>query len=167
MTLSDPLTVFIQLAVAVLLGMLIGTERVAAGKRAGTRTFALVSLGAALFVITGREVAESYLGVLNFDPLRVTAAIIQGIGFLGAGLIFIRDNSLNGLTTAAGLWVAAGVGIAAGFGLFALATFATCMTLFVFTVVWRIEDFLKRMFDTHEIARSGPHSHFRDGEQSQ
>lgn len=161
---SDPLTIFIQLTVAMLLGMLIGTERVAAGKRAGTRTFALVSLGAALFVITGREITESYVGLVNFDPMRIAAAIVHGVGFLGAGLIFIRDNSLNGLTTAAGLWVAAGVGIASGFGLFSLATFATCLTLFVFTVVWRIEEFLKRVFDTHELARSGPHSHSRDGD---
>ena len=160
--LTPSLLVFGQLMLATVLGMLIGTERVAAGKRAGTRTFALVAMGACLFVITGKEVSDAYLGILNFDPMRIAAAVVQGVGFLGAGLIFVRDNTLNGLTTAAGLWVAAGVGIAAGFGLYAIACFATFLTLFVFTVVWRVEDFLKHFFDSHEVATHGPHSHHRD-----
>lgn len=160
--LASPLAVFVQLILATVLGMLIGTERVAAGKRAGTRTFALVAMGACLFVITGREVSDAYVGILNFDPMRIAAAIVQGIGFLGAGLIFVRDNTLNGLTTAAGLWVAAAVGIATGFELYAIACFATFLTLFVFTVVWRIEEFLKHFFDSHELAARGPHSRQRE-----
>ncbi len=147
----DPaLITFIQLLLAAALGMLIGTERVAAGKRAGTRTFALTALGSCLFIITSVEVTQLYLGIVNFDPMRMAAGVVQGIGFIGAGLIILRDNALHGLTTAAGLWVSAGVGIAVGFKLYALAIFATFLTLLIFTLVWRFEEWLKRFFDKYE-----------------
>lgn len=132
-----------QLLLAVFLGILIGTERVAAGKKAGIRTFALVAMGSCLLIISGTQVDLRYLGVVNFDPMRVTAAIIQGIGFLGAGLIILRGGALQGLTTAAGLWVAAGVGIAIGFKMYALALFTAFLTLVIFTVVWRFEDWIR------------------------
>lgn len=147
----DPiLALFGQLLLASFLGILIGTERVAAGKKAGTRTFALVALGSCLFVLMSIEVNEMYRGVVNFDPMRMAAAVVQGIGFIGAGLIILRDNALHGLTTAAGLWVSAGVGMATGFGLYSIALFTTFLTLLIFTVVWRFEDWVKRFFDHYE-----------------
>ena len=137
---------FFQLALAAFLGLLLGAERSVAGKTAGMRTFALVSLGSCLFIITSIVITTEYLGKVNFDPMRVSAAIITGIGFIGAGLIVFRQNLLRGLTTAAGLWVSAGVGAAVGFGLYTLAVFTALLTLLIFTAVWFIEDRLKRHF---------------------
>lgn len=139
-------TIFIQLGVASLLGLIIGAERSIAGKSAGVRTFALVSLGSCLFTIISVVVTTQYLGKVNFDPMRVMAAIISGIGFIGAGLILFRQNSLRGLTTAAGLWVSAGVGAAVGFGLYAIAAYTTLLTLLIFTAVWFLEAKLKLHF---------------------
>ena len=144
----DPstLTVFAQLSVAAFLGLLIGAERSIAGKSAGMRTFALVALGSCLFVVTSVLVTTQYLGRVNFDPMRVSAAIITGVGFIGAGLIMFRKDLLRGLTTAAGLWVAAGVGAAVGFGLYAIAIYVTLITLLIFTAVWFMEAKLKTFF---------------------
>ncbi|MAF59493.1 MAG: MgtC/SapB family protein [Candidatus Pacebacteria bacterium] len=141
---SSTLIVFGQLLLAMLLGMLLGTERsVLAGKRAGTRTFALVSMGSCLFTIVSVIVTTSYIGIANFDPMRLSAGIITGVGFLGAGVIIFRDDMLKGLTTAAGLWVSAAIGVAVGFGLYIIAIFTTLLTLLVFTAIWFIEDHLK------------------------
>lgn len=146
--LSDASTVvLLQLLLALFLGMLIGTERAYAGKTAGMRTHALVSMGSCLFVSIASVVSASYAdaGFSNFDPLRLAAAVVMGIGFLGAGEIFFKDSKLSGLTTAAGLWVAAAIGMAAGYGLYSIAVFATILTLFTFTVLWLFEEkFVRR-----------------------
>jgi len=134
---------YIPLVIALLLGMLLGLERTFAGKTAGMRTYGLVSTGAALFVVISQMVLNDSIGIASFDPMRVPAAIITGVGFIGAGLILFRHNQLKGLTTAAGLWVASGVGIASGMGYFALATFTTFLTLFVFTGFWFLENKIK------------------------
>ncbi len=134
---------FLQLVVAMLLGMLLGAERVIAGKTAGMRTYALVSLGAALFVIIGNTVTKSLIGITAIDPLRVVSGIITGVGFIGAGLIIFKGSSIRGLTTAAGLWVAAAVGVAVGYKLYLIALFSTLLTLFVFTILWFAESRLK------------------------
>lgn len=132
----------VRLLAATLLGMALGVERALAGKTAGVRTYALVSMGAALFVLVSVIVGDAHRvsGTVPFDPLRVASQIVVGIGFLGAGLIVFREPQVRGLTTAAGLWVAAGIGMAAGFGLFMLALFATFATLFVFTALWFFEE---------------------------
>lgn len=130
---------FVKLLVALVLGGALGLERSVAGKTAGMRTFALVSLGAALFVITATSVTQVMGPLGAIDPLRVAASIVSGIGFLGAGLIIFADEKVRGLTTAAGLWVAAGIGAATGFGLYALAVFTTILTLLTFTVLWYVE----------------------------
>ncbi|MDP3958039.1 MAG: MgtC/SapB family protein [bacterium] len=129
----------VPLLVAVALGALIGFERVLARKTAGPRTHALVSMGAALFVLVGEAVSNAYLGLAPLDPVRIASQIIVGVGFLGAGIIIFRDSQLTGLTTASGLWVAAGIGTAAGFKLYPLAIFATLLTLFIFVVLWYLE----------------------------
>jgi putative Mg2+ transporter-C (MgtC) family protein len=135
-----------KLVLAVILGALLGLERSLARKTAGMRTYTLVSMGAALFVIIAEMVAAHYstLGIRVFDPLRVASQVIVGIGFLGAGLIIFQDNKLRGLTTAAGLWVAAGIGMAVGYGLYILAAMVTILTLFVFTVLWYVEQYLEK-----------------------
>lgn len=127
--------IVLRLAVAVLLGVLVGIERVLVHKEAGMKTHALVSLGAAIFVIISEMIAIKYSYFGNFDPTRIASQIIVGIGFLGAGSIILQGNRLLGLTTAGGLWVTAGIGMAAGFGFYGLAILATILVLFVFVIV--------------------------------
>jgi putative Mg2+ transporter-C (MgtC) family protein len=138
------LVVFFQLALALVLGAIVGVERSIAGKEAGMRTFALVTIGSCLFVVVGELVAHSSPKELNFDPLRIASSVVTGIGFLGAGLI-IFQHELKGLTTAAALWVAAAIGIAIGFKLYMLAVFTTFLTLFVFVVLWFLEHYIEKM----------------------
>jgi putative Mg2+ transporter-C (MgtC) family protein len=138
------LGVLLKLAVALVLGMTLGFERAAAGKTAGARTYALVSMGSALLVSVSELVVAQYVarGIASFDPLRVASQIVVGIGFIGAGLIIFREKEakLSGLTTSAGIWVAAAIGIAVGYGLYEIAIFATILTLFIFLVLWFVED---------------------------
>ncbi|MFA5022885.1 MAG: MgtC/SapB family protein [Candidatus Paceibacterota bacterium] len=138
--------IFIGLLLAVFFGAILGVERNLSGKMAGMRTYALVSLGSALFVDISRLViAGSGVAGGNYDPLRLAAQIVTGIGFIGAGLVVLRGGHLTGITTAAGLWVSAGVGMACGFGLYTLALFATGLSLVIFTVLWVIErDYVQR-----------------------
>lgn len=131
--------IVLSLVLSVILGVCLGFERNLAGKVAGMRTFALVSLGAALFAVISKVVAEQAVGVVSFDPLRMASQVIVGIGFIGAGLIMSKAGKVTGLTTAAGLWVAAGVGLASGFGLYWLALLATGLTIFIFAFLWIIE----------------------------
>ncbi len=148
------LILFGQLVLAAFLGMVLGTERsVIADKRAGTRTYALVSLGACLFSVVSLSVTTGYLGLVSFDPMRVAAGIITGIGFLGAGIIIFQDNKLQGLTTAAGLWVAAGIGVAVAYSMYAIAIFTTIVTLCIFTVLWFVENRLDDVIDTRNKLR--------------
>jgi len=126
------------LVTALLLGSILGLERTLAHKVAGVRTYGLVSMGSALFIIIARFVIPT-VGAYSFDPMRVAAGVIMGIGFICGGVIIFKDSTLQGLTTAAGLWVAAGIGMAVGYGLIWLAVFATIATLVVFTLFWFIE----------------------------
>ncbi len=127
--------IIIRLGVAVGLGLLIGAERLMVKEAAGMKTHALVSLGAAVFVIVSEFMVQKYANLPGLSPTMIPAQIIVGIGFLGAGSIILRDSRLVGLTTAGGLWVMAGIGMAAGFGLYSLAIVATILVLLVLTVV--------------------------------
>lgn len=138
------LSIVSRLFVALLLGMIIGTERVWAHKTAGMRTYALVSMGSALFVVISNEMIRYYAGFSGMNPLMIVSQIVVGIGFLGAGIIFNKDSKLVGLTTATGLWVAAGIGMASGLGLYSIAVVATTLTLFIFIVLWFIEERIKK-----------------------
>ena len=144
MILPATIDIVMKIGFAIGLGSVIGLERTFAGKGAGMRTYAMVSLGAAIFIIISETVLSQFPDQALANPLLVASAIITGIGFIGAGLMMSKDHKITGLTTAAGLWIAAGVGMASGFGLFNLATVATVAGLLVFTVLWFIENFLKR-----------------------
>ncbi|OHA91384.1 MAG: hypothetical protein A2758_02910 [Candidatus Zambryskibacteria bacterium RIFCSPHIGHO2_01_FULL_49_18] len=126
------------LVVSLLLGSILGLERTLAHKVAGVRTYGLVSMGSSLFILIARYVVPTS-SIYSFDPLRIAAAIVMGIGFLCGGVIVFKDSTLQGLTTAAGLWVVAGIGMAVGYGFILLAVFATAATLVVFTLFWFIE----------------------------
>ena len=125
-----------ELALALLLSAAVGLEREWRQKDAGLRTHTLVGVGAALFMLVSKygfsDVAISKLVML--DPSRVAAQIVSGIGFIGAGLIFIRRDSVRGLTTAASIWVVAAIGSAAGAGLPILAALSTAIYFLVVAV---------------------------------
>jgi len=141
--------ILLRLLIALVLSGLMGVERTMAGKMAGLRTYALVGLGSTLFIIISISVASATYNIegFNFDPLRVAAQVVLGVGFLGGGLIIFHESGLHGLTTAAGLWVAAGVGVACGFGLYLPAILATFFSVFIFNILWLLEEkFLKKDF---------------------
>ena len=123
----------LRLALAALLGGLIGFERELREREAGLRTHLLVSLGSALFTIVGAYGFHAFLdsgaNVVRVDPTRIAAQIVTGIGFLGAGAIIRQGLSVRGLTTAATLWVVAAVGLAAGAGYYSAAVTTTALVL--------------------------------------
>jgi putative Mg2+ transporter-C (MgtC) family protein len=118
---------FVELGLAFLLSAAIGLEREIRRKSAGLRTYTVVGTGAALFLLVSKygftDVLVKDLVVL--DPSRVAAQIVTGIGFIGAGLIFVKQDRVQGLTTAATVWLVTGVGMACGAGLPWLAVAAT------------------------------------------
>ena len=119
------LPMLLRLAIATVLGALVGYERERSGKPAGVRTHGMVSLGAALFTVVS---VQGFGGA--GDPARVAAQIVTGIGFLGAGAILHSGAGVQGLTTAASLWVTAAIGTAVGVGM-AFMSVATAMLVFI------------------------------------
>lgn len=115
-------SVLIRIAGAVVFGLLFGLERRWRGGSAGARTLVLVCLGATLFVVAGEEVVAGSPGTNRLSVLGpIIAAVIGGVGFLGAGAIMRHAGHVEGITTAAAIWVTAGVGVACGLGEFVLA----------------------------------------------
>ncbi|MFY7952882.1 MAG: MgtC/SapB family protein [Armatimonadaceae bacterium] len=123
--------VTVRLLVAAILGGLLGYERERKGKAAGMRTYTLVALGAALFVMIPQQ-----MKVADADLTRVLQGLVAGVGFLGAGAIVrVGDQSeVKGLTTAAGVWLTAAIGMAAGMGREATAILCTVLALIVLSV---------------------------------
>ncbi|OGI72175.1 hypothetical protein A3J61_00420 [Candidatus Nomurabacteria bacterium RIFCSPHIGHO2_02_FULL_38_15] len=153
---SETLLIGARLGVAMILGMIIGAERILAHKTAGMRTYALVSMGSALFIIISLIITSRYENVTVFDPMRLAAQIVSAAGFICAGLVIVRKDGIVGLTSSAGLWVSVGIGMASGFGLYNVAIIATILTLFIFVVLWFVEKSLQKtklyeMIQTNEI----------------
>ncbi len=121
---GDEFAIIGRLALAGVLGAVIGLERELRGYPAGIRTLALVTLGAALFT----EGSQLFPG----GDDRMAAQIVTGIGFLGAGVIFREGYTVRGITTAATIWSAAAVGVAIGLELYFVAVFGT---LFIFALL--------------------------------
>jgi uncharacterized membrane protein YhiD involved in acid resistance len=124
------------------LGAIIGFERELHRQPAGFRTHSLVSLGAALFAI----ISGYGYGGAAIDPTRITAQIVSGIGFIGAGTILQYRGHIRGLTTAASLWSVAAIGTAKGTGLYVLAVLGTALILVVLSVLDRVEAYARRHF---------------------
>ncbi|WP_248960710.1 MgtC/SapB family protein [Sphaerisporangium perillae] len=115
-----------ELALAFVLSAAIGLEREIRQKSAGLRTHTLVGFASALIMLVSKYGFADVLGQnVTLDPSRVAAQIVSGIGFIGAGLIFIRQDAVRGLTTAATIWLTAAIGMAAGAGLWLLAVIVT------------------------------------------
>ena len=127
------LEVVVRVALAAALGGAIGLERELREREAGLRTHMLVSVGAALFTLVSAYAWTDWRFStpegLVFDPTRITAQVVTGIGFLGAGAIIRQGLSVRGLTTAATLWVVAAIGMASGAGYYAAAVFTTALVL--------------------------------------
>ena len=118
----DILQICLRLLCAMLVGMVIGTEREYTHRPAGMRTHILVALGACTVMITGQLIFIQYSALGgNPDPSRLSAQVITGVGFLGAGTILREGTHVKGLTTAASLWAVACLGIAAGGGYYSVA----------------------------------------------
>jgi putative Mg2+ transporter-C (MgtC) family protein len=116
-----------ELGLALVLSTLIGVERAILQKSAGLRTHTLVGVGSALFMEISQHGFNNTLGMahVSFDPSRVAAQVVSGIGFIGGGIIFVRRDAVRGLTTAATIWLTCAVGMACGGGLPLLAAGAT------------------------------------------
>lgn len=143
---NTQIQIFLQLLLAAVLGGLMGLEREYKRREAGLRTYALVSLGSALFTIIGFEVFSSFISKtgISFDPSRIIAAVVMGIGFIGTGLIIYRQLHIEGLTTAAGLWLAAAIGGAVGSQLYWSAIFTTFLGVGILAGLRLIEEKLFR-----------------------
>jgi putative Mg2+ transporter-C (MgtC) family protein len=131
--------VVFKLALAGILGGLIGLERESLSRPAGLRTYTLVCVGSTLAMIVSIDIYLQYYHTVNADPGRIAAQVVSGIGFLGAGTIMREGSTVQGLTTAAGLWVVACIGLAVGAGLYLPAIATTLMILFVLIYFIRFE----------------------------
>ena len=140
----------LRLAVAAALGAAIGLERQLREREAGLRTHLLVSVGAALFTLVSAYGFQDFVesGTVQFDPTRIAAQIVTGIGFIGAGAIIRHGLAVRGLTTAATLWVVAAIGLAAGAGYYSAAGMATAVVIFT---LWPL-----RILADHLVARTRP-----------
>ncbi len=128
------ISVSVRLLLALLMGGFIGMERGRHGRAAGMRTHVLVCVGACMTALVGLFMSDTS------DATRIAAQVISGIGFLGAGTIMIRNQSIvTGLTTAAGVWCTATIGIALGYGFYLAALIATIITIFTAALLARLE----------------------------
>lgn len=124
-------TMVIRLLMATALGALIGVEREYHAKEAGVRTHLLVAVGSCLFMILSAYGFDAFLDQdhVSFDPSRIAAQVVTGIGFLGAGTIILQKQVVRGLTTAAGVWVTAAIGLACGIGMYLIAAVTTVIVI--------------------------------------
>ena len=141
----------VKILIAVLIGGVIGLEREMHSKAAGLRTITLITIGSTMFTI---------LSVRSGDPAtaRISANIVTGIGFLGAGVILFAEGKLKGLTTASSIWVAASLGMAGGIGEYVLALVTTAIVIIVLGVFARFDQLVDRFgreTRTYEIVYSG------------
>lgn len=118
-------------------GCLIGYERDNRLKEAGIRTHLIVALAASMMMVVSKYGFADVLSLegVALDPSRIAAQIVSGVGFLGAGMIFVRGNTVNGLTTAAGIWATAGIGMAIGSGLYLVGIISTAFILLIQTLL--------------------------------
>ena len=130
----------LRIFVALILGAMIGSERKNRNKSAGMRTHAMVALGSALMMVVSKY---GFADTVQGDGARLAAQVVSGVGFLGAGMIFVRNNNVNGLTTAAGVWTTAGVGLTLGAGMYTVGILATLMMIVMQNILHRYTVFTK------------------------
>jgi putative Mg2+ transporter-C (MgtC) family protein len=141
-----------RVALAVLLGGLVGYQREARDRPAGLRTHILVTLGSAVIMVLSYY---PFLGKVGADPSRIASQVVVGVGFLGAGTIIRQGNIVIGLTTAASLWAMAAVGLAVGLGLYELAIVATVLVLLVLTAFKYLEFEVRKLAYSFNLTATG------------
>lgn len=161
---GDVLSWIVRILIAALCGFIIGFERKSRSKEAGIRTHAIVCMAAALMIIVSKYAFADLgtgadTGTRGADPARIAAQVVSGIGFLGAGIIFVRRDILHGLTTAAGIWATAGIGMAIGAGLIIVGATSAALLVFLQILLHRPLKIFRQ--NTHIILRvsayiSGP-----------
>ena len=135
--------IIMRLLIALIVGGLTGLERERSHQFAGFRTHILVSVGSCITSITSFSLFFQYNSYSNIDPARLSAQVLSGVGFLGAGAILKTSNGIRGLTTAAGIWATACIGIAVGYGYYILAISAW---LFVMVTLYILKNIDKMIF---------------------
>lgn len=135
-----------RLLLGTLLGGGIGLERQVHGRPAGFRTHLLVCVASVLLMIVSQSLGDGTdVGAFRFDPGRLAAGAITGVGFLGAGVILKSGLSVHGLTTAACLWIVSAIGLAVGAGLHLAALLAFAITLGALWLLHYVEDRIPRV----------------------
>ena len=137
---QNEVDILLKMLLAFAAGGIIGFERERHKKPVGFRTYVLVCLGSAVITIVGVETVKKTIELVSSDPLlanvikvdtvRLSAQVVTGIGFLGAGTIIHEKNYINGLTSAASLWTVAMIGIAIGYGYYYIGILATILVVF-------------------------------------
>lgn len=129
----------LRVVIAGLCGAFIGYERKNRMKEAGIRTHFVVAIGASLMMCISKYGFQDQIGWENLtvDPSRIAAQIVSGVGFLGAGMIFMHKHTVKGLTTAAGIWATAGIGMAIGSGMYLMGAGATLIIILAQIILHR------------------------------
>ncbi len=153
---SDVAIMTVRLILAAILGGIVGIEREYNKHPAGFRTHLLVCVGACLVMILAmfgfQQFMEENREFVNFDPSRLAAYVVSGIGFLGAGTIMVQGYTVRGLTTAASIWVVAGIGLAIGIGMYYAGIFTTGIVILSLVFLNKVEDsFLRRKKEDEAI----------------
>ena len=150
----SPLEVVIRLGVAKLIGCIVGSEREYKNRPAGLRTHVLVSLGACIIALTEcifmHDIDDATSVHVTYNFGRMSAQVISGIGFLGAGTIFMSERKIGGLTTAASVWNIACLGLAAGYGYYLMSILGCIVVLTVLMM-------LQKMIPLHSLKRVEVH----------
>ncbi|MBK7098959.1 MAG: MgtC/SapB family protein [Sphingobacteriales bacterium] len=142
--------ILIRLSLAALFGALIGLERERKNWAAGLRTHMMVCVGSCLIMIVS---AFGFADILasdhvSLDPSRVAAQVVSGIGFIGAGtILFMKQGTIHGLTTAAGLWTVAGIGLATGGGMYFAAGATTIIALIILWALSPLESYFSKKYE--------------------
>lgn len=154
---SDEIIIMSRIVLAAVLGGVVGVEREYNKHPAGFKTHLLVCVGACLIMLLSMFGFQDYMAknpeFVNFDPSRLAAYVVSGIGFLGAGTILVQGYTVRGLTTAASIWVIAGIGLSIGVGMYFAAIFTTAIVTLSLIFLNKIEGiFFKKKKDEELIA---------------
>lgn len=169
----EELIYFLRVAVAAICGIAIGYERKNRAKEAGIRTHCIVACAAALMMIVSKYgfydlIEQSVLkeAGVKLDPSRVASSIVSGVGFLGAGMIFVQKHTVTGLTTAAGIWATAGIGMAVGAGMYIIGILVTVFMIVAQILLHRDNKFLSvphyKIITVKNVDKSGYQSELCD-----
>jgi putative Mg2+ transporter-C (MgtC) family protein len=149
-TYTPPGEIALRLVLALILGAAVGLEREAQDKPAGLRTYMLVSLASATFMLLALEMmqfSDEMSDAARLDPIRVMEAVVTGVAFLGAGTIIQSRSGIRGITTGAGMWLAGAIGLACGLASFLIAVMVAALSVIVLLIVGHLE---RRVKDNQE-----------------